>query len=65
MWEHTHPNANPHGAYTHTNPHGHETAAQRYSATRIQAGYEPESSSPPLWSTGLCLCTVYWREEGM
>ena len=22
--------------------HGHETAAQRYSATRIQAGYEPE-----------------------
>ncbi|KAJ8249703.1 hypothetical protein COCON_G00229190 [Conger conger] len=27
----------PHG-------HGHETAAQRYSATRIQAGYEPESA---------------------
>lgn len=27
----------PHG-------HGHETAAQRYSATRIQAGYEPERS---------------------
>lgn len=22
--------------------HGHETAAQRYSATRLQAGYEPE-----------------------
>ncbi|KAJ1162657.1 hypothetical protein NDU88_003124 [Pleurodeles waltl] len=23
-------------------PHGHETAAQRYIATRLQAGYEPE-----------------------
>lgn len=22
--------------------HGHETAAQRYTATRIQAGFEPE-----------------------
>lgn len=34
------------GAYTHPTPHGHghETAAQRYSATRIQAGYEPERS---------------------
>lgn len=42
--EHTHPNSNLRGTYTHTNPHGHghETAAQRYSATRIQAGYEPE-----------------------
>ncbi|MEQ2189627.1 hypothetical protein GOODEAATRI_027143 [Goodea atripinnis] len=31
--------AHPHpGSYGH----GHETAAQRYSATRIQAGYEPE-----------------------
>lgn len=24
--------------------HGHETAAQRYNATRIQAGFEPERS---------------------
>ncbi|TKS73363.1 Inosine-5'-monophosphate dehydrogenase 1a [Collichthys lucidus] len=33
------------GAFAHPTPHGHghETAAQRYSATRIQAGYEPES----------------------
>ncbi|KAG7454297.1 hypothetical protein MATL_G00258200 [Megalops atlanticus] len=33
-----------HGSLVHGNPHGHghETAAQRYSATRIQAGYEPE-----------------------
>ena len=28
--------------------HGHETAAQRYSATRIQAGYEPERSVTTL-----------------
>lgn len=36
----------PFGAYAHPMPHGHghETAAQRYSATRIQAGYEPERS---------------------
>ncbi|AWP08571.1 Inosine-5'-monophosphate dehydrogenase [Scophthalmus maximus] len=36
----------PFGAYAHQTPHGHghETAAQRYSATRIQAGYEPERS---------------------
>lgn len=36
----------PFGAYVHPTPHGHghETAAQRYSATRIQAGYEPERS---------------------
>ncbi|MGH0142902.1 UNVERIFIED_CONTAM: hypothetical protein FKN15_047835 [Acipenser sinensis] len=34
-----------HGTPLHGHPHGHghETAAQRYSATRIQAGYEPES----------------------
>ncbi|KAL7878575.1 hypothetical protein AOLI_G00095490 [Acnodon oligacanthus] len=36
-----------HGPFGHNTPHGHghghETAAQRYSATRIQAGYEPES----------------------
>ncbi|GAA6073363.1 inosine-5'-monophosphate dehydrogenase 1b isoform X1 [Tachysurus ichikawai] len=35
-----------HGPFGHNTPHGHghghETAAQRYSATRIQAGYEPE-----------------------
>lgn len=37
-----------HGPFSHKAPHGHghghghETAAQRYSATRIQAGYEPE-----------------------
>ncbi|CAL8296768.1 unnamed protein product [Boreogadus saida] len=39
--------APPYGPYAHhTSPHsiGHETAAQRYSATRIQAGYEPERS---------------------
>lgn len=36
----------PFGAYAHpmSHGHGHETAAQRYSATRIQAGYEPERS---------------------
>lgn len=33
-----------HGPFTHNtlHGHGHETAAQRYSAIRIQAGYEPE-----------------------
>lgn len=36
----------PYGTHAHPPPHGHghETAAQRYSATRIQAGYEPERS---------------------
>uniref|UniRef100_A0AAX7V656 Inosine-5'-monophosphate dehydrogenase n=1 Tax=Astatotilapia calliptera TaxID=8154 RepID=A0AAX7V656_ASTCA len=36
----------PYGGYAHPVLHGHgyETAAQRYSATRIQAGYEPERS---------------------
>ena len=36
----------PYGAYVSPSPHGHghETAAQRYSVTRIQAGYEPERS---------------------
>lgn len=45
----------PFGAYAHQTPHGHghETAAQRYSATRIQAGYEPERSvsHSPLYIT--------------
>uniref|UniRef100_A0A8C7IC85 Inosine-5'-monophosphate dehydrogenase n=1 Tax=Oncorhynchus kisutch TaxID=8019 RepID=A0A8C7IC85_ONCKI len=45
--EHTHPNANTHGAYTHTNPHGHETAAQRYSAT------------PNLQFELLCVCVCF------
>lgn len=41
-----------HSFLTHAYPpsygHGHETAAQRYSATRIQAGYEPERSVSTL-----------------
>uniref|UniRef100_A0A8C7IH06 Inosine-5'-monophosphate dehydrogenase n=1 Tax=Oncorhynchus kisutch TaxID=8019 RepID=A0A8C7IH06_ONCKI len=57
--EHTHPNANTHGAYTHTNPHGHETAAQRYSATRIQAGYEPERLQPALHISDVCVCVCF------
>uniref|UniRef100_A0A8C2WX84 Inosine-5'-monophosphate dehydrogenase n=1 Tax=Cyclopterus lumpus TaxID=8103 RepID=A0A8C2WX84_CYCLU len=38
------------GSFAHPTPHGHghETAAQRYSATRIQAGYEPERSVSTL-----------------
>lgn len=44
------------GAYAHPTPHGHghETAAQRYSATRIQAGYEPERSVPSSRSVTHC-----------
>uniref|UniRef100_A0A3Q3QBM8 Uncharacterized protein n=1 Tax=Monopterus albus TaxID=43700 RepID=A0A3Q3QBM8_MONAL len=36
----------PYESCAHPMPygHGHETAAQRYTATRIQAGYEPERS---------------------
>ncbi|XP_051952777.1 inosine-5'-monophosphate dehydrogenase 1b-like isoform X3 [Xyrauchen texanus] len=42
------------GPFTHStlHGHGHETAAQRYSATRKQAGYEPESMADYLISGG-------------
>lgn len=38
----THASSQDHEHFVRQTSHGHETAAQRYSATRIQAGLAPE-----------------------
>uniref|UniRef100_A0A452QSY0 Inosine-5'-monophosphate dehydrogenase n=2 Tax=Ursus TaxID=9639 RepID=A0A452QSY0_URSAM len=42
---------------------GHETAAQRYSARLLQAGYEPESCFPPRTISGVLLAGVGVRTD--